>query len=204
VSQKARELGVRHLQSPTQSTHEDVLAAPVKLERIAQLEAHRHEGRTPGLLGPAFTPAPDPDHHARVAPGITQSLDLLEQRLGRSPIARRPIRIDAQRSLQLLDPRVQYAALRPRRVPRLGHALLAQPPLHRIPRQPRTAADLSDGQPIPQVHSPDLGQHAHVDHSCFPCSFLEQASVVTWVRFRRSQPLWVGQFWVIVNRLSLV
>lgn len=30
---------------------------------------------------------------------------------------------------------------------------------------PGDSADLSDGLPIPQVHSPDLGQHAHDDHS---------------------------------------
>ena len=48
---------------------------------------------------------------------------------------------------------------------RLGLALAAQPLLHRVPAQPGAATDLSDGKPIPQVHSPDLGQHAHVDHS---------------------------------------
>ncbi|NKE67615.1 hypothetical protein RAMLITH_17470, partial [Ramlibacter sp. RBP-2] len=41
--------------------------------------------------------------------------------------------------------------------------------------------------------------HAHVDHSCFPCSFPEQASVYTWVSFGRSRPSKVGQFSVIIN-----
>jgi putative transposase len=35
---------------------------------------------------------------------------------------------------------------------------------------------------------------AHVDHSWFPCSNIEQGSVYTWVRFARSRPLQVGQF----------
>jgi hypothetical protein len=41
-------------------------------------------------------------------------------------------------------------------------------------------------------------QH-HVDHFRLPCSPPEQASVVTWIRFRRSQPPQVGQFLMIVN-----
>ncbi|WP_206047009.1 hypothetical protein, partial [Noviherbaspirillum denitrificans] len=45
----------------------------------------------------------------------------------------------------------------------------------RIARQIRAPFDLSYGELLAEMHPPDLGKHAHCDHSSSSCPFIEQA-----------------------------
>lgn len=122
--------------------------------------------RSPRFAGLPLAPAAHPHDHARVAASVSQCPDLLEQRLGRPALANASVQVSAQRRLELFCPCIEHAGLRSLGVLRFGHTVLAQPLPRGVPRQSRAPAHLADGQPISQVHPPDLGQHAHADHSC--------------------------------------
>jgi hypothetical protein len=75
---------MRDLHAPVNAADHQALFAPVKLERLTQIELQRHEGFD--IFASAGTPGSDEVGDAGVATAITAGLDLRKQRLARAPV----------------------------------------------------------------------------------------------------------------------
>lgn len=73
--------------------------------------------------------------------------------------------VGVQPLTQLIRPGVGDAPGGTRSVPRLDNLLLAKPMPEGVPGEPGLPRDLAQRQVVAEVHPPDLGQHAHFDHS---------------------------------------
>ncbi|MBB0025850.1 transposase [Ralstonia pickettii] len=82
--------------------------------------------------------------------------------------------VGAQLFLKLPGPFVHHARTDPLRALRLRRSRLPQLRPHRVLGQTRSPCDLPQRQLLAEIHPSDLGQHAHRDHPCIPCSKIEQ------------------------------
>jgi hypothetical protein len=97
------QLQVRKLKAPVDATDDQTLLAPVELERIAKLEAQRHEGTGDADLALLVTPAADVVGQPRIAADVAQGLQLHMQRPRRAPLVPRAVPVGLQRLMQRLD-----------------------------------------------------------------------------------------------------
>ena len=93
------QLHVGHLQPVVDAAHQQPLLAPVELERLAQLEAQRHERPSDHARAFAQAPRADEVRHPAVAPVIARSLDLRIQRTRRTAFVLRTPSIGLERLL---------------------------------------------------------------------------------------------------------
>jgi hypothetical protein len=191
-----RQLHVRKLQAPAQTAHKGVLAAPVELERLPKLEHQRHVCgalRRIRLLG---LPAAHKRAHPPIAAAITQRPHRRKEHRRRAPLAPATVAVRLEPRGEQLRPPVELARAPSRRVLRFHHRRPAQPPPHRVPREPRAPRHLAQRHPVPEMHPSDLRQHSHADHSLFSCSFFEQASQSRGSVLRENYlPKWVSFGW---------
>ena len=78
------QLEVRHLQLVVDAANDQAFIAPVKLERLAQLEQQRHECLQ--RLAFSATPLPHKCRELAIGAGVAARLDLYQQGFGRSPV----------------------------------------------------------------------------------------------------------------------
>ena len=129
---RSAQLQVRHLHAVVDATHHQPFFAPVKLERIAQLELQRHEGGGRHGLPLALPPSPDEVGQAAIAAVIALRLDQRQQRSRATPLMPRSVCVSLQRLRDRLDKRRELArhTLPPVLRLRLGRRL--QPLLDRV------------------------------------------------------------------------
>ena len=161
------QLQVRKLDPTVDAADDQTFFAPVELERVAKLEAQRHEGARGADLALLVSPGADVVGQPRVAALVAQGLQLHMQRACRAPLIPRAVPIGLQRLVQRLDERRQLRRHLPTPVPRLGTLRRLQPLLDRVARQTRQPRDLADRLPLPEVHRANLAHHGHGDHSSF-------------------------------------
>ena len=159
------QLHVRDLRAVVDAADHQTFLAPVELERLAQLEAQRHEGIGRCSLPFALAPRPDEVGHARVAAVVATGLDLGVQRLGCAALVLGPPRVSLQRLLERVVECRELVRLLAAPVLRRAIDLAVQPLRHRVARQPRDARDLALGLVLPAMQSPDPANHVHGDHS---------------------------------------
>lgn len=83
-----------------------------------------------------------------------------------------------------------------RRVLRFNNLRPPQTAAYRVSRKPRTPRHFTQRHPVAEMHPPELGQHAHVDHSSFPRSFPERDSQSRGSVLRENYlPKWVNSGW---------
>ncbi|CAG9197806.1 hypothetical protein BVI434_1420001 [Burkholderia vietnamiensis] len=165
---------VGDLQASPQPTNKRVFAAPVKLEGFAGFEGERHEGLLARRLSLLLVPTPHERAYAAVAAGVTLGADRLEHEPGGAPVTLRAMTVGTQPTCQLCGPVVDDARADALRILRLDSISLPQPATHRVSGQARTPRNLAQRDLLAEIHPPDLGQYAHRDHLCIPCSKIEQ------------------------------
>src|SRR5471032_1087674 len=151
------QLQVRHLHAPVDAANDQSLLAPIELERLALLEAERHES----TWGVAFAAAPftgeigDPAIAASVAVG----LDLREQCLAGAAILFDAVGVRLEGLLQrgLIRGQLVWslAALIARRRDHLG-LRFPEPFTQRVAGQPSALRDFMQRQLVAQMHPSNL------------------------------------------------
>ena len=161
------QLQVGHLQAPVDAADHQPLFAPVKLERLAHLEAERNEGTR--HLAIAFAPPANEGGDLAVATGIAVRPDLRVQGLGGAPILFGAVGVRFER---LFQRRFKHRQLARRLVPtvlrRRRFLPCPDPPTYRVARQPRPLGDLVQRQLVAKEHPLYLAQYFHGDHLLTP------------------------------------
>ena len=164
---RGAQLQVRQLQPAVDAADDQAFLAPVELERVAHLEAQRHERAGGADLALLVAPSPQVVGQPRVAALVAQSLQLHMQRPRRASLVPGTVPVGLERLLQRLGERRQLRRHLPTPVLRLGTLRRLQPLLDRVARQARQPRDLADRLPLPEVHRANLAHHGHGDHSSF-------------------------------------
>jgi hypothetical protein len=99
----------------------------------------------------------------------------MEHDAGGTPVPPGAVAFGLNPGLDLVDTGVDDTLCLAFRIPWFGHGWLAPPPVDRMARQGGSPGDLAYGELVAEMHPPDLGKHAHCDHSSSSCSFVEQA-----------------------------
>ena len=190
---RGAQLQVRHLRLVVHPAHHDAFVAPVKLERLAQLEAQRHK-RLRGVLARVLSPRPDEVRHRAVAATVALGLDLHKQRPRRAPLVPNSVGIRLERRHQRRLKRRELAHLLRPLIPRLDRRRRLQPLLDGVPRQTRLPRDLADRNPIAHLHAPDLANHVHGDHLVCSCQKIQQSRDTPWSILKRHSRLQMVSF----------
>jgi hypothetical protein len=190
------ELDVGDLQASPQPADEGVFAAPVKLEGFAGFEGQRYIGLPARGFSLLLVPASHEGADAAVAAGVALAADGLEHEPGRAPVTLRAMAVCPQPARQLRGPLVDDARADALRVLRLNGIRLPKPAAHRVPGQARAPRNLAQRDLLAEIHPPDLGQYAHRDHLCIPCSKIEQGIQSRGSKFDENYSLrWVSSAW---------
>jgi hypothetical protein len=104
-----RQLGVCHLQAAAQTADEEVLAAPVELERLAQLEAQRHEPCTTRRVALLLLPALGKGIDRPSAAAVALRPQRFKHRLDPAPVTFAAMAIGLEPLAQLFLVRIQDA-----------------------------------------------------------------------------------------------
>ena len=162
------QLGVRHFQAPSQSTHPGVFCAPVKLEGLAERKFERHEGCLARVCGLLFAPGPRKGGHSGIAAAVAKAYQFFVHGQYRAPLALASVGVGLQPDRQCVGVTAQFAGHHPLRVLGLDHLVFAQPRLDRVSCQPRSSFNFLNWHTISQVQPPNLCQCSHFDHSLVP------------------------------------
>ena len=136
------QLQVRHLGPVVHPADHDAFFAPVELERLAVLEAQRHE-RARSRLARVGSPEPDEVGQRGVAAPIALRLQLHQQCLGRTPMFAGSVGIGLERRHQRGLERTELARLALPPVLGLHSRARLEPLLDRVPRQARAPGYLA-------------------------------------------------------------
>ena len=146
-----RQLGVCHFQAAAQPADEQVLAAPVELERLAQLEAQRHEPRTTRSVALLLLPALGKGVDRPSAAAVALRAQRLKHGLDPASIAFAAMAIGLEPLAQLLLVRIQDAGARhPLRVSGFGHLPVFEPLGGCVARDAQAPAGLAHRHVLPQ------------------------------------------------------
>ena len=153
---RCAQLHVRQLHLAPHAANDDAFLAPVKLERLAPLEAQRHKGRACRHRAGLSAPGADRLRDSAIAAGKTLRLQLSKQSQRRSSLLSGPTGINLKRLLQPISMAIKLLRARLAPVAHLAAGRLLQPRLDRIPRQTRPSGDLANRQPLAEPHPSHL------------------------------------------------
>src|SRR5690606_28547243 len=146
-----RQLGVCHLQAAAQTADEEVLAAPVELERLAQLESQRHEPCTTCSVALLLLPALGKGVDRSSATAVALRPQRFKHGLDSAPIAFAAMAIGLEPLAQLLLVWIQDAgAWHALRVSGLGHLTVLEPLGGCVARDAQPPAGLAHRHVLPQ------------------------------------------------------